>query len=155
MEEKSLSFDHNGYLIPYDLLPVEWDVFYQTFGYNGHRRELLSAYERFLHSLRSLLPVNHKQWIDGSFVTKKSKPGDIDVIIFVPNTHFASIADGLKAIKKVDDKSIDCYFVETFPPNHPNYEIGRADELTWYHFLRTDRRKRLKGSLELWFYYGN
>ena len=155
MAIKNLFFDQNGYLIPYDLLSVDWEVFYQTFGYNEHRRELLNNYERFLEALRVLLPVRHKQWIDGSFVSQKPKPGDIDVIIFVPHTHFAAIANALKNLKKVEAGSIDCYFVESFPPNHPSYQIGRADELTWYHFLRTDRRKRLKGSLELWFDYGN
>jgi hypothetical protein len=155
MEEVALTFDRNGYLIPYDILEVKWNVVVQTFGYNARRKEIISAYEDFLASLFKLMPVNHRQWIDGSFVSQQAEPGDIDVIIFVPYTHFASITAELKQLKNDVAGLVDCYFVETFPSNHFKFDIGRADQLDWYHFLHTDRRKRPKGILELWFDYGN
>lgn len=119
------------------------------------RKEILIAYEDFLTTLSTLLPVNHRQWIDGSFISEQPEPGDIDVITFVPHTHFISIASELRQLKNDVAGLVDCYFVESFPSDHPKFEIGLSDELDWYHFLRTDRRKRPKGLLELWFDYGN
>ncbi|GAB4028939.1 DUF6932 family protein [Spirosoma gilvum] len=155
MEEESLKFDRNGYLQPYDIVSVSWSVFAQLFGKGDHREQLLVDYEHFLNALHSILHVSHRQWIDGSFISWQEKPGDIDVIVFVPNSEFNKIVDQLKQLKKEWIGRIDCYFVEVFPVNHPKFEISRADELDWYHFLRTDRRKRPKGIIELQFDYGN
>ncbi|GAB4041986.1 DUF6932 family protein [Spirosoma jeollabukense] len=155
MGNVQLTFDRNGYLSPYDIVSIEWEVFVSYFGNNPYRKHILTAYESFLAILGELLPVNHRQWVDGSFISQNQEPGDIDVIVFVPHTHFSSIAGELRQLKNNVAGLVDCYFVETFPPDHPKHEIGRADELDWYHFLRTDRRKRSKGSLELWFDYGN
>lgn len=155
MDDKTLVFDQNGYLTPYGTVKVEWGLFVRTFTHNDHRQNLLGAYEDFLISLSDILPVSHRQWIDGSFISQKSEPGDIDIIVFVPNSHFADVTDNLKQLKSRFKGLIDCYFVEIFPPDHSKFEIGLSDELDWYHFLRTDRRKRLKGTLELWYDYGN
>lgn len=155
MEDVGLTFDRNGYLMPYDTIEVTWEVMVQTFGHTARRKEILSAYEDFLTILSKLLPMSHRHWIDGSFISQQPEPGDIDVIIFVPHIHFSGVASELKQLKSNVTGLVDCYFVETFPPDHPKFEIGRSDELDWYHFLRTDRRKRPKGTLELWFDYGN
>ncbi len=155
MGDAALTFDENGYLYPYDLVPIDRTTLIQQFGVNEYRRTLLTDYENFLAGLRNSLPINHRQWIDGSFASRHEKPGDIDVVVLVPHEQFIQFADELKKLKKEWKGSIDCYFVETFPPDHQKYEMGRADELDWYHFLRTDRRKRLKGILDLYVTYGN
>ncbi len=155
METETLIFDNNGYLFPYDILPTDWEVFVNTFGYNACRAELLADYQDFISTLCGILRIDHRQWVDGSFVSQREKPGDIDVVVFVPHTHFGNATDQLKQLKKEWEGRIDCYFVETFPIGHQRYEIGRADELDWYHFLHTDRRKRPKGILELHVDYGN
>ena len=155
MEETVLTFDRNGYVVPYTLVDVDWNTFVQTFGFASHRQTLLTAYKDFLAALAELLPVKHRHWVDGSFGSDKMEPGDIDVIVFVPHTHFTNTLSQLKQLKKDSAELIDCYFVETFPPDHAKFEISRADELDWFHFLRTDRRKRPKGILELWYNYGD
>ncbi|MBN8822119.1 MULTISPECIES: hypothetical protein [Spirosoma] len=155
MEEELLKFDRNGYLQPYDVVSVSWLMFAQTFGQGVHRGQLLTDYELFLSTLRNVLQVNHRQWVDGSFISEQEQPGDIDVIIFVPYTEFGGVLDRLKRLKEEWIGRIDCYFVEAFPADHKKYEISRADELDWYHFLRTDRKKRPKGIIELQFDYGD
>lgn len=155
MERGELTFDRNGYFIPYDTIEVNWEMLVHTFSHSDRRRQILTTYEDFLAILSNLMPINHRQWIDGSFVSQQSEPGDIDVIIFVTHIYFNKIASNLKQLKYDFAGLVDCYFVETFPTDHPKFDIGRADELDWYHFLHTDRRKRPKGILELWFDYGN
>ncbi|GAB3997204.1 hypothetical protein GCM10028807_41790 [Spirosoma daeguense] len=155
MEKRQLTFDSNGYLFPYDVIVIDWEAIINTFGVTLVRQSLLADYERFLDALRTFFPIPHKQWIDGSFISKQENPRDIDVVLFIPYTHFSTIADKLKQLKAEWVGRIDCYFVEIFPPDHIKSDIGRADELTWYYFLRTDRRKRQKGLLELHIGYGN
>lgn len=60
MEETVLTFDRNGYVVPYTLVDVDWNTFVQTFGFTSHRQTLLTAYKDFLAALAELLPVKHR-----------------------------------------------------------------------------------------------
>ncbi|RIV25411.1 hypothetical protein DYU11_08925 [Fibrisoma montanum] len=152
---QAISFDQNGYITPYEINQVDYSVFKDTFGWNSHRKDLLLQYEQFLNQLQMVLPIAHREWIDGSFVSRQAEPGDIDIVIFVPFSYFDNISNELRQLKKDVSTALDCYFVEQYPADHPKYLISRADELDWYYFLKTDRRKRPKGLIELSITYGN
>ena len=77
MRKTAFTFDENGYLFPYDLVQIDWTMLIQLFGVNEYRKRLLRDYENFLADLRNSLPINHRQWIDGSFVSRNENPGDM------------------------------------------------------------------------------
>lgn len=76
-------FNESGYLPPgihrADLVEVQ-----KRFGSNDTRRTLLRHLDNFVELVRS---VSAKKLIlDGSFVTGKENPADIDVILVLPDT---------------------------------------------------------------------
>ena len=142
-------FDDNGYLKPYGKINLLIEEVEALFVWNEHRRHLWESYQQFINKVNYLVPGRCRYWIDGSFFTRKTEPADIDVIIFVPYFYFKNVIDPLRVLKQDFSGKVDCYFAEEFPKDHPKFEIRKADELTWYHFFQTDRRKRYKGFIEL------
>ena len=57
---------------------VTWDELIKRFNTNPHRGYLLGGLRAGLESLRSA--GCSTVWIDGSFITSKDQPGDIDVL---------------------------------------------------------------------------
>ncbi len=59
-----------------------FDLFVRPFKNNEHRSKLM---ERFLHYYWELcqLGIFVEIWLDGSFVTKKEQPSDIDIVLIV------------------------------------------------------------------------
>ena len=76
-------FSESGYLPPRlhraDLVEVQ-----QRFGSNDTRRALLRHLDNFVELVRSV--GAQKLILDGSFVTAKENPADIDVILVLPDT---------------------------------------------------------------------
>jgi hypothetical protein len=65
-------------LLPPGEHPATWDELLATFGTNPHRILLLGGLRAGLESLRAA--GCSRAWVDGSFVTLKDQPGDIDVL---------------------------------------------------------------------------
>jgi len=69
-------FDHRGNLPP-GLHDAEWDEMERRFAWNDRRRELLAGLKAALSPLRKA--GCRRIFVNGSFVTSKDLPGDIDV----------------------------------------------------------------------------
>ena len=72
-----LSFDKNGYLIPYKKIETNLETlkkyFVDAFP-NSHTRPLIfNNYEKFLADFQYEIFPHFEQWIGGSFVERKSK----------------------------------------------------------------------------------
>ena len=78
-----MQFDEFGNLTPYDLIETDLVVFEQKFIWNEHRKNLFDEYINLIVELKNLGVTNCFQWINGSFVTKKEKPNDIDIVTFI------------------------------------------------------------------------
>ena len=82
-----LNFDDRGHLVPYDRIETDWEVFVDTFGWNDSRRFLINQLHAFTAELTNLPIIRCTLWIDGSFVTQKEQPKDLDVVVVLP-THY-------------------------------------------------------------------
>ena len=82
-----LSFDHRGNLTPYELIQANVNEFKHFFVDRIQSRTRLDNFNKYIkysEDLKSLLEGKTlKQWINGSFVTKKTNPKDIDVVTFL------------------------------------------------------------------------
>lgn len=58
--------------------------------YNGRRIELFSKFQQFVALARSF-ELFSTIFLDGSFVTDKAAPGDIDVVLVIPRAHVAQL----------------------------------------------------------------
>lgn len=98
------------------------------------------------------------QWINGSFVTKKSNPGDIDIITFLDykvTQHLGSKLDDFKYPNSENIYGVDAYIVEEYPEGHSNIFRYISDRSYWLDRFTKTRRVRgnrlSKGFLEIKF----
>ena len=149
-----MEFDKNGNLFPYKIHALTFDEFELVFGFNEHRKFLLSILLHFVTELRNIISDEPEIWIDGSFVTQKMHPRDIDIVIFVNFQYFKS-KETLLTILKERQEFVDLYYVKVFPEDHPDNQLTQLDKLDWLHFFTTDRKNKRKGFIKLISDYGN
>jgi hypothetical protein len=113
------------------------------FGYNFRRREIIAGLEDVLHALKTHGVVDI--WLDGSFVTSKMRPSDVDVVYSPvagddpsnwPDTELVS-PDRKRHLKKY-------YRVDLWP-----YPSHQPSGKTILEFFETDRNGKSKGIVHL------
>ena len=153
-----LRFDTYGYLTPYQAIATGLAtlerVFVEEFGTSATRRPLFDAYQQYTDQIRARLPAGAVivQWVDGSFVTRKRNPKDIDVVTFVDfgiYEQYEPFFDSLRQLRYLRETDVDGYFVRVYPVDHPNYRLYDLDRADWNFRFNTPKQKGNKGFLEL------
>lgn len=107
------------------------------------RRDLIANFRRFLLVLRNL-GVTGMLWLDGSFVTEKPHPRDIDLVLFVTDAVLRGLVpkdlDRLKQLihNKPDTKlrfKCDLYFCDPDDADWRSYWRG------WFGYDRNEEPK--------------
>jgi len=123
---KKLIFDENSYLAPASPIEITLEqfeeVFVLDFPNSSTRPKLFDNYLRFLYRMQDEIFPFFEQWIDGSFVTLKENPNDIDLVTFIDYRIW-----DIKPEEKLDEfwsfsleaQGIDSYLVKDFPEAHP------------------------------------
>ena len=82
-----LAFDLRGNLQPYkkvNLSLAEFeDFFVNRLPNNSRRKYIFDRYLDFVRDFSEQVSQQFTQWVDGSFVTVKEHPNDIDFVTFV------------------------------------------------------------------------
>jgi len=90
-------------------------------------------------------------WIDGSFLTKKPDPNDVDIVLKMDGQIYD---DGPQSVRDAVDwllgdlKSThrcDSYHFFRYPSNHPNHPDGEAMFIYWSKLFGFSRTKQKKG----------
>jgi hypothetical protein len=150
-----IQFDEQSFMKPYTIQNLNLNDFELCFSTNQHRKSLFDEYSIFLDKLKSLEIENFYQWIDGSFVTQKNFPGDIDVVTFIDTTIYRKIEKELLLLPRLFE-NIDCYFVEVYPKDSKKFFITQTDESYWFHLFQGTRKPRVKeGFVQIIFNHGN
>lgn len=153
-----IEFDENGFLKPYGPSRTDLDtleqVFVNEFTTSTTRREHFERFREYNERLRVLMSVELVQWIDGSFVSRKTNPNDIDVLTFVDDQLFTQHGQALKLLKNEFDKGagrVDAYFIRVYPDGHLYRNHYESDRVQWlFDWGRTNSRPRKnKGLIEL------
>jgi hypothetical protein len=146
VEDKPLipEFDARG-MLPEGIHRATWQEFVERFGGNKRRHELLGGLSEGKDLLR--LAGCRRIYIDGSFVTSKEHPNDIDVCWDIKGVNpdaldplFFDFSDGRAAQKAR-------FGVEFFPADTPEGLTGK----TFLEFFQVDKHTgELKGIIELY-----
>ena len=130
-------FDERGYLPP-SVHVATLDEVRQRFGNNVRRNELLSNFNVLLEVIRRV--GASRLFLDGSFVTDKEIPGDIDAILVIPDDlNTASPEAGV--LYEADIRfSVDLFIV---------LERNTNWLLRWLEFFGHDRNDEPKGLVEV------
>ncbi|TAE22353.1 MAG: hypothetical protein EAZ91_23655 [Cytophagales bacterium] len=160
MNEPNLSFDEYGFLTPYSVIPADIDtlqrVFVSEFPTSATRQRLFARFEEFTVTLSELLPGGYTQWVDGSFVSQKKDPRDIDVLTFVDyrlHQQHQKQFDALSSWHKTQVQEVQAFFVSVYPPDHRQRYLYESDLIQWeFDWSRTRTLpRRKKGIIELTF----
>ena len=143
-----LTFDQQGYLKPYEPIETDLETFEKTFAISSVRKAIFEQYLAYLSDLQEIIPNEFYQWIDGSFVTKKPLPFDLDVVTFVENDIYKKNKVKLENIK-IKYPKIDAYFAPLFANGHPDFFKNHIIKLEWERIYVGNRRLHPKGIIQI------
>jgi len=159
---KTLQFDHRGNLTPGIIKNISLDefkaFFIDSFAHSRTRERNYKGLFRFIEEMKNKNISNAvtKIWIDGSFVTNKTDPNDIDMVYFLDANHPGS-SIALKNVpyfrtygEKVHCDSYMSIDPTTIPPGEAaDFAHFRQQEKYWLGEFCFDRNLDSKGIIEL------
>ena len=137
----NLRFDKFGYLQPQYEISVEWQLlktgFVDMFPASSSRSKLFEAYEAFSSDLLLLSGESElHQYIDGSFISRKLEPNDMDVVNFIPNLVMEQHEIELATLKaNYYAQGVDSYYLVVYPEDHPRAPWTVSDRTRWQHLF--------------------
>lgn len=143
-----LAFNDKGYLKPEGVIECDWETFLNTFVFNKNRERLFDDFNLFCIELKIILTENFHIWVNGSFISKKAIPKDIDLVVFIDYEIYEEHEITIRALRN-KFSLMDCYFVKKYPIEHPNYFISTFDRTEYLHLFSTDRKRNSKGFIQL------
>jgi hypothetical protein len=158
-----LEFDQKGFLIPDNIIRSTLKELEHVFVEKiptESRKKHFESYLNYSKELKKLCGNSELiQWIDGSFITKKENPNDIDLVTFLDFESTKSIYHLLGNFKEPLSKTVygvDAYILYTYSQNDKRYFFQQSDRAYWidrFTKTKTNRRgqKFKKGFLEIIF----
>lgn len=151
-----MTFNEHGYL-PQGLHEMSLDDiegnFVDSFPSSNTRPHIMRGYKQHVAALASL-GVTFEQFLDGSFISTKNDPGDVDFVCFAnpddvdrlppeQQTLLRSLVLNPQETKRA--YYCDAYFCPIVPENDPRYGQLRVSRKYWMGEFGFDRLDRPKG----------
>jgi hypothetical protein len=90
-----------------------------------------------------------KQWIDGSYITSKEEPNDIDMVTFFNGIdHRIGRSQVYSSTQMKERYHCDSYIAAVYPENDPRFSLSKDTIEYWRKWWGHDRNNRLKGFIE-------
>jgi len=159
-----IQFDTRGLLMPYERVALTLDefqkFFVEAFEEDSTRHGIFRNYLRYVDDFRNEITTTFIQWLDGSFLTQKSNPADLD---------FVTLLDFQISIKKekqlerrflnrpaMAEYGLDAYIEQIFPEGHRDYFFTQSDLAYWHSWFSKTKENRAgrrfpKGYVEIRF----
>jgi hypothetical protein len=160
-EDGQLGLDSDGLLPPgvHPATPTDVErLLVYGLDNSEQRRKVFDDWMRHRATLLDLVSFRH-QWLDGSFVTDKPKPGDADVVTIIDSLIFDGLTDARQTLVRKMHQGptskelwgVDAYLLVRYPEGHADHDTwvrGEA-EWTWQWSRVRGRPDRWKGFLEV------
>jgi hypothetical protein len=152
-----MKFNKDGYLEAgiHDMeLPTIEEHFVNGFPSSSTRPKIIAGYKKHRAELEHL-NLNIEQLLDGSFVSTKNDPNDIDLVCFIdadtmdklsPNEQ-EKLRELLSGKFTQQYYSCDAYLCPTVPETDPRYQSCIENRKYWIEFFGHDRSTKPKGLL--------
>ncbi len=152
-----LSFDMRGYLKPSGKNPMSFEafeaLFVKPFEETSSRKSIFEDYRKFLLDFRAQVTTNFTQWINGSFVSNKENPADIDFVTLIDldvyQRHETTIDRNFRLHwAKAKYPKVDAYTLKILPSDHENFRFLRYDLQYWEEWFGNSRPNRANRTFE-------
>lgn len=134
-----LQFDENGHLSPYEVhtttLEEMREIFVDAFPDSETRKRLFDNYLDWIFDFKRDVFPYFTQWVNGSFVTQKLNPKDIDFVTFL-DWEVYEIKEKWKELDRFwsfsnEEKGLDAYFLPEYPKSHAAFKRTNQLKLDW------------------------
>ncbi len=128
-----MNFNENGYLEPgfhnKDIIEVE-DKLVTNFNDSTTRKAIIEGYRAFIRKFKECGINVVEHWIDGSFVSTKENPNDIDMLFIIDKEALDNLPHDAQNIfsQELFNKNVaiekykcDVYLLVRVPEEDPNY----------------------------------
>jgi len=130
------------------LLPALRVLCVGRFPLSSTRARLMSGIEAMCGSLSAAL-IPTSVWIDGSFMTQKIDPADVDLAVRFPYAALPNPGAEQQAvfarIARKQFAGCDSYFFVEYPDGHPQHALGDMMRAYWQRQFGFSRRDEFKG----------
>ncbi|MEM7654760.1 MAG: hypothetical protein AAF399_01420 [Bacteroidota bacterium] len=103
----------------------------EPFKADSTRHQLFQGYVRYNKDLKALLGnIRYTQWVDGSFISTKVNPRDIDLVSLIDHDLVDQYEVELERFAKQSSKDtygVDGYIVRIYPEGHSHYVRTQSD----------------------------
>jgi len=151
-------FDQNGNLPVGFIMPTIGEFkerFVVELGGSGTRGDIFSMYLDYCKKM-DYLEVAVKQWVDGSYITNKENPSDIDLVTHIDALKANKLTELHEDYKKLSDNThcksqyrCDVYVIPIYPKElSDEYRIYKKSEEYWSKWCGKDRAGNPKGIVE-------
>jgi hypothetical protein len=164
-----MEFDDFGNLTPYGKIDSDLETgkkkLVEDFApQNQKRKELWSHLATYNARIKNLMNTDWEQWIDGSFVTRKQEPNDIDLVNFIEysddgNERLSANWDEAKNLFAMEEGAksssynslkMDGYLEPIYPASHPLYNSYQRKWNYWNKWFGYNKEnERPKGFLSI------
>ncbi|XAT75185.1 hypothetical protein LRC39_09550 [Rhodopseudomonas sp. P1] len=126
--------------------------FVASFPHSTTRKTILDGYQNHSKDLLAVLG-ECEEYLDGSFVTSKNDPGDIDFVVLADPDKIDALAPDKKLKLKAlvsgpltkTAYSCDAYFCPVYPVGHALHDMARQQRKYWLGEFGYDRLDVPKG----------
>jgi len=147
-----LKFDDKGHLMPYERITLNLEdfeeFFIKKFEPESSRMNIYESYKKFIFDFQKEITPNFIQWIDGSFVTNKVNPRDIDFVTLIDHDIYIKKRDKIdgnfRLRKAREIYKVDAYTVEMYPADHKNNSISNIDLVYWDNWFSKTKKNWAK-----------
>ena len=113
------------------------------------REYLMRSVEALCTAVSTAL-IPSEIWVDGSFLTQKMDPGDVDLVVVVPSATLPGTAQQQQVLSRVANKNFgpalcDSYVIVDYPNGHTNYGISEIMRAYWIKQFCFNRKEEMKG----------
>lgn len=158
-----MQYDSNGNLTPSGKIEVDAEDFKRHFvdAYpeSATRQRIYEGFQAYQETLLNVFGCNVEQWIDGSWVSNKQDPNDIDVVSLIDSEFIESdevyfnkmYSNKLLTVFGSKDKfMVDAYAFILFPEDDPRYDlVTRKMMVYWDDWWSHDSDHNEKGYIVL------
>ncbi len=144
----AFQFDENGFLKPGGIVNTELAtverVFVDDFPLSDTHRRLFNNFLRYLGDFQSRVSREFVLWMNGSFVTRKNNPNDLDFVVFLNHQVYDAQETFLDKFWtfSLEPQGLDAYIVKTFPENHLMHYQTISDMTRWNELYSTAKSAR-------------
>jgi hypothetical protein len=153
-----MELDQHGYLNPATALLATESQVREMFCFNDHRDRLWENYLEFNRKVLNLVKTNTTVWLDGSFISHKPFPRDIDVVYFLDlNQDTINRVESNSRLflylfdtAAKSDFQVEAYWVPIYPPQHPDHQDTVTGRKYWKNLFSKSKETTLrKGFIQI------